>query len=84
LSALSARGPANAGLRPSRLLLELLTSQGLLDASQLNVTWELLNVTWEALNVTWESVSWEGVTWENVTWADSTSGSVETAAEGAR
>ncbi len=51
---------ANAGLRPSALLLATLGSQ----LTAANVSWE--NVSWE--NVSWDNVTWENVSWENVTW----------------
>ncbi len=58
------RTPAkvNVGLKPSQLLLAILTKARQLKVN--GVTWE--GVTWEG--VTWETVTWEGVTWEGVTW----------------
>jgi serine protease AprX len=51
----------NVGLKPSRLLVEMLARNGVSIAS---VSWE--GISWEA--VSWEAVSWEGVAWEGVNW----------------
>jgi subtilisin family serine protease len=67
-AALTAMTSVNKGLEPSRLLLDILSKNGI-KIQRSGVTWEGVtweNVTWE--NVTWESVSWEGVTWEGATW----------------
>lgn len=61
-AALSAMTSVNAGLAPSRVLLQQLAKLHLLKGK--GVTWE--GVTWEG--VTWDGVTWEGVTWDGVTW----------------
>jgi len=69
----------NAGLRPSRLLLQILAKAHQLKVNGVSwegvswdgVTWD--GVSWDAVSwesVTWESVTWETVAWEGVTWED--------------
>ena len=60
--ALVRTGPANVGLRPSNLLLQILVLSRALRVK--GVTWE--GVTWEG--VTWDGITWDGVTWDGVTW----------------
>ena len=62
LTAIERTGPANVGLRPSKLLLEILVLSHALRLK--GVTWE--GVTWEG--ITWDGVTWDGVTWETVHW----------------
>jgi subtilisin family serine protease len=75
-AAIDARGSANVGLRPSKLLLDVLMLSGV---KLKGVTWEGVSwegITWEAItweyirweSVSWESVSWQTVSWETVTW----------------
>jgi serine protease AprX len=58
---------ANAGLKPSRLLLQMLAK-----ANQLKVhgiSWE--GVSWDGViwgGVSWDAISWEVVSWETVAW----------------
>src|SRR4051812_32176457 len=74
--AIDARGAANVGLHPSKLLLDVLASQGvrLKGVTWEGITWEGITwetVTWEQIrwqSVSWETVSWETVSWESVTW----------------
>jgi hypothetical protein len=51
----------NVGLKPSRVLLDMLAKNGV---SIKAVTWE--GISWET--VRWETVSWEGLSWEGVIW----------------
>ena len=75
-NAIDARGAANVGLHPSKLLLSVLMSQGvkLKGITWEGVTWEGItweSITWEQIrwqSVSWETVSWESVSWETVTW----------------
>jgi len=75
-NAIDARGTANVGLRPSKLLLDVLVSQGvkLKGVTWEGITWEGItweSVTWEQIrwqSVAWETVSWESVSWESVSW----------------
>jgi len=58
---------ANAGLRPSRLLLQILAKAHQLKVN--GITWE--GVSWDGVSwegVTWDAVSWEAVSWETVAW----------------
>jgi subtilisin family serine protease len=74
--AMDAKGQANRGLRPSKLLVEVLIASGvrLKGVTWEGITWE--GVTWEGItwelikwdSVSWETVSWESVSWETVTW----------------
>ena len=65
-------GPANAGLRPSNLLLQILVLSHALRVR--GVTWE--GTTWDSVTrdsvtrdgVTWDGVTWDGVTWDGITW----------------
>jgi serine protease AprX len=61
-SALVRTGTANVGLRPSKLLIQILILSHSLKVK--GVTWE--GVTWEG--VTWDGITWDGVTWNGVTW----------------
>lgn len=54
--AIDATHGVNAGLKPSKLLIDMLAKGGV----------RLTGVTWEG--VTWDGVTWEGVTWENIKW----------------
>jgi serine protease AprX len=69
--AIDARGPANVGLRPSKLLLAVLAQAGV---KYKGITWEGISwegITWEGISwerIKWESVSWETVSWEAVSW----------------
>jgi subtilisin family serine protease len=75
-SAIDARGTANVGLRPSKLLIDVLRSSGVRfrGVTWEGITWEGItweSVTWEYIrweSVSWETVSWETVSWETVTW----------------
>ena len=74
--AIDARGTANTGLRPSKLLLDVLVSQGVKfkGVTWEGITWEGItweSITWEQIrwqSVSWETVSWESVSWEAITW----------------
>jgi serine protease AprX len=71
-NALVRTSTANAGLRPSRLLLQILAKAHQLKVT--GITWEGVSwdgVTWDGVTwdgVTWDAVSWESVTWETVAW----------------
>jgi len=75
-NAIDARGTANVGLHPSKLLINVLLSQGvrLKGITWEGITWEGItweSVTWEQIKwqaVSWETVSWESITWETVSW----------------
>jgi serine protease AprX len=83
LLALTRTTTVNAGLRPSKLLLQVLLSAHALRLKGITwegVTWDGITwdgitwdgITWESISwetVSWESVSWETITWEGVTWA---------------
>ena len=67
-NALTAMAKVNEGLEPSRLLIDILTKNGI-KLQRTGTTWE--GITWESItweSITWESVTWEGVTWERATW----------------
>ena len=65
--ALTRMTTVNAGLHPSKLLLQILVSSRALRLK--GVTWE--GVTWDGVTwdgITWESVKWSGITWDGITW----------------
>jgi serine protease AprX len=60
--ALVRTGAANVGLRPSKLLLQVLLASHALRGK--GITWE--GVTWDG--ITWDGITWDGITWDGVTW----------------
>jgi serine protease AprX len=60
-AAIDATRGVNAGIKPSKLLIDMLANGGV---RLTGVTWE--GVTWDG--ITWDGVTWEGVTWENIKW----------------
>ena len=70
--ALTRMTTVNAGLHPSKLLLQILLSSHALRLK--GVTWEGVTwdgVTWDGVTwdgVTWDSVKWDGITWDGITW----------------
>jgi serine protease AprX len=70
MASLAGRGSANAGLRPSHLLVYALRRSGvkLHGVMWEGVTWE--GVTWEESydDIDWGGITWEGITWDAVTW----------------
>ena len=66
-TALVRTGAANAGLRPSALLIQVLLTTHSLKLK--GVTWE--GITWEGITwdgITWDGIKWDGVTWESIQW----------------
>lgn len=61
-TALVRTAAVNVGLRPSKLLVQILVLSRALKLK--GVTWE--GVTWDG--VTWDGITWDGVTWHGVTW----------------
>lgn len=75
-AAIDAMSSVNAGMKPSKLLIDMLARGGvrLTGITWEGITWEGITwdgVTWERIkwdSVSWETVSWETVSWETVTW----------------